>query len=100
MNWIPDEAYKDPLKSIVACILETANPEKICLTGFMATKVQMDTIFADAVASWVDCTGYDLLILLGGVRRDDTDKLLDTIENRCRHIVPVTALIMAMEDFN
>jgi uncharacterized protein len=86
------------LQRIIDIIVLTANTEKIFHLGNIDSRHVATTIFKPLPFDWEQPSSLDLLILT--TNKDRIDELQDTIEDRCRTILPVTAIMMPIEKFN
>ena len=78
------------LASAIKIIIESIHPEKIILFGTHSVPGNA-ALFAKVMSP--DLVPFDLLIITGMQERRSDYELQDILENRCRDITPVTAVI-------
>jgi uncharacterized protein len=86
------------IQKIIDIIIPIASPEKIFNLGNIEGRHLAFSIFKVLPFEWEQTYALDILILTTGKNR--ITELQDIIEDRCRSIVPVTAMIMPIEKFN
>lgn len=86
-------------QSVLKVILSCVSAEIIYELGFQSSDYKTTSIFAFSAMSHTELTHYYLLVLIPKGESLKPHEVQDKIENSCRAIVPVTALVMFFEDF-
>ncbi len=81
-------------------VREAANPEKIFLLGRSYTSQCSENIFGGQSPEEQQVTTYFMLVLLRPDDRRSDDEVQDQIEQRCRDLTAVTALVLPVKTFN
>jgi len=91
--------YNTDIETVTTIILHKLKPEKIFLLGCTTTRKHTKTIFTKQTISPVESL-LSLFVLVLTDQNTNCNEAQDKIENLCRNIVPVTALVFTMEQFN
>lgn len=73
--------------------------EVIYELGTQSSEIKTTSVFNESPATYTELTHYYLLVLIPKGENLRPHEVQDKVENSCRSIVPVTALIMFLEDF-
>jgi len=79
---------------------EAAAPEKIYLLGCSISHVRTESIFAYNQPTGRNVSHYFILALVDKKDTESCVGLQDKIENNCRHFIPVTAIVLDINQFN
>lgn len=88
------------LREIVRLVLETVSPEKIFLLGATTVRTCTENIFQENNTGPLQVAEYYLLVLTGVNTIHSEEDVQDRIEQRCRDITPVTAIVHSVKLFN
>lgn len=73
--------------------------EVIYELGSQSAEIKTTSVFNESPATYTELTHYYLLVLIPKGENLQLHEVQDKIENSCRSIVSVTALVMFLEDF-
>lgn len=94
---LPDDPGAKVLASL---ILSIADVKAIFLLGSLSEHQSVRSIFAPRAQTASHTCHYYLLVLSGQEDRTALNALQDRIENNLQHSHPVTAIVIALRDFN
>jgi HEPN domain-containing protein len=91
---------QEQLLPVIDAITGILKPEKIFLLGAYAVCQHSEHVFSDR--SLISCTvkEFQLLIISPDAEKRSTDELHDAVENVCRSLTPVTAIVIPLQVFN
>lgn len=87
-----------PIDEICLIIREVADPERIVILGYIENIASSESALNNKINFLRTISHYNLLVLLA--EENKMNDLQDKIENNCRKLVPVTSLIMTVNQFN
>lgn len=90
----------EQLRTVLRAIQQSVGPEKIFLLGTSYVKKCTEHIFGDRASNPQQDTTYYLLVLTKYSEQRPDDELMETIEQRCRKITPVTVFLRSVKIFN
>jgi HEPN domain-containing protein len=80
-------------------ILKICNPEKLYLLGLANDQRRTETLFSCHGVTKTWTTHYYLLVLMQKSKERTLSEVQDKIENNLQHFIPVTALVLCIEEF-
>lgn len=92
--------YKDQTEQVVALVREAYPVEQLYLLGLTVNSRRTESLFSAGGVSAREVSHYYLLSL---VEKDDAytiNCIQDKIEGRLQHYIPVTTIVMAINEFN
>ena len=99
MYYLMTREFISQQNDIVSLILKSVNVEKIYLLGYTVTDQQTESFFITKATNWRRVSHYYMLLLAGVTDKCNGNAIQDKIENRCRPIVPVTAIVLDANQF-
>ncbi|MEI9954905.1 MAG: HEPN domain-containing protein [Ferruginibacter sp.] len=99
MYYLLTENFKEQEKVLVNKILETGSIEKIYMLGSTLNQRRTESIFVRDAPSCRTAGHYYLLILVNKNAAYSYNDFQDRIENGCRDLVPVTAIVLGVDQF-
>jgi HEPN domain-containing protein len=97
MYYLLTESFKEQEKRLVEIILECVTANKIYLLGSSLSTRRTESVFMPDAPSCRKVEHYDVLVLVSS--NEDKNAVQDKIENRCRHFIPVTAIVLVATTF-
>lgn len=94
------ENRKKEVQKLVALILDKIPVESIYLLGATSVQETTNSVFMNSAASCSKNIHYYFLVLVGKNIPLSHNEVQDRIENNCRSIIPVTAIVLGTEQFN
>jgi len=98
MYYLLTENFKEQEAKLVQLILEAIAVDTIYLLGSTLVTRRTESIFMTDAPSCRYVGHYHVLVLVSD--EHDVNVVQDTIENRCRHLVPVTGIVLKSSIFN
>ena len=98
MNYSSTVNFKDHETQLVQIILEAVAANAIYLLGSTAITRRTESIFNTPAPAYGYTGHYYILVLLSD--KEDVHAAQDIIENRCRHLITVTAIVLKTSVFN
>lgn len=86
-------------KEVITLITQAANVEKIYLLGYTITEQRTESVFAVKTTSQKNISHYCFLILINKNDKCGCNAMQDKIEARCHSLVPVTAIVLEVDQF-
>ncbi len=87
-------------KEVAKLIAEAVAAERIYLLGCTVSRVRTDSIFTDAAPTSGFVSHCYMLVLVSKSSANSCNNLQDKIENYCRSYIPVTAIVLDMQQYN
>ena len=98
MYYLLTESFKDQERKLTQTILESVPADSIYLLGSTLATRRTESIFMTDAPSCRQVGHYYILVLVSD--EQDVNVVQDTIENRCRNWIPVTAMVLRTSIFN
>ena len=86
------EKFKNNETKLAELVLESVNADRIYLIGSELSARRPESVFVPEAPSCKYVSRYHLLVLING--NEDVNVAAETIENKARQSVPVTAIVM------
>ena len=80
-------------------LLKVVIPQKLYLLGLISRQTRTESLFALHGASRKCISHYYLLVLTQNTKEQSLHAIQDKIENNLQHFIPVTAIVLAVEEF-
>ncbi|WP_164735550.1 hypothetical protein, partial [Pseudoflavitalea rhizosphaerae] len=87
------------LQEVISIIVRTVPTEKIALLAFTSQEQAVWT-FCQSQPPVIEAPTKLNLLILARSTRESRHELLDMIEQRCKHKLPISALLLTPEEFN
>ena len=100
MYYLLTERFKSQEAKLVSLIRETVPVEKIYLLGSSLQQQRTESVFVTDAPSRRHAGHYWLLVLVDPDTSPGSNYVQDKIENTCRQLVPVTAIVLGQPQFN
>lgn len=100
MYYALTESFKEQEKILVDMILKIAPVEQIYILGSTLNQRRTESIFMTGAPSCRKVGHYYLLVLAGREMKYSYNDLQDRIENTSRSFIPVTAIVLGIEEFS
>jgi HEPN domain-containing protein len=97
MYYLLTERFKSCETKLVQLILESVNADRIYLLGSELSTRRAESVFVAEAPSCKYVSRYFLLVLTKG--NEDVNVIAETIENKAKQLVPVTAMVMSTLTF-
>ena len=97
MYYLLTESFKSNEQKLVALITATINADRIYLLGSELSTRRAESIFVPEAPSCKYVSRYFLLVLIRG--NEDVNVIAETVENKAKLLVPVTAIVMPTVTF-
>ncbi len=97
MYYLLTERFKNCEERLVALIRETVNTERIYLLGSELSTRRSESVFVPEAPLCKYVSRYYLLVLING--NEDVNTIAETIENKAKQLVPVTAIVLPTATF-
>lgn len=98
MYYLLTENFKSTEQKLVMLITEIINADRIYLLGSELGTRRTESVFMPEAPSCKYLSRYFLLVLLSG--NEDVNVVAETIENKAKQLVPVTAMVLTTVSFN
>lgn len=100
MHSLLTEAFKPLEKQITTAICTCGSIDKIYMLGSTLLQLRTTSIFDSTSPTARTVAQYYVLVLVEKEKTTANSELQDKIENGCRQIVPVTAIVLDIVQFN
>ena len=80
-------------------LLEVCLPKKLYLLGLTTTQTRTESLFSLHGASLKWISHYYLLVLVQKTKEQSLNAIQDKIENNLQHSIPVTAIVLCIDEF-
>jgi HEPN domain-containing protein len=100
MYYLLTESFKSQEAKLVEMITEAVPVEKIYMLGSSLVQRRTESIFMTDAPSCRKVGHYWLLVLIDKDCGHTNNDMQDRIENICRSFIPVTAIVLNLEQFN
>jgi uncharacterized protein len=100
MYYLLTESFKSQEAKLAALIQETMPVKKIYMLGSTLMQQRTESIFLTDAPSRRNVGHYWLLVLVDEDCGHSDNYVQDKIENTCRHIIPVTVIVLHTQQFN
>ena len=97
MYYLLTEKFKSCEERLVALIRETVNTERIYMLGSELSTRRSESVFVPEAPSCKYVNRYYLLVLING--NEDVNVIAETIENKAKQLVPITAIVLPTATF-
>ncbi|NOT91974.1 HEPN domain-containing protein [Ferruginibacter sp.] len=99
MYYLLTQTFKEQEKVLVELILKIDTVECIYMLGSSLSQRRTETIFLTDAPSCRSVGHYYLLVLVNKDAKYSHNDLQDRIENTCRSFIPVTSIVLSVEQF-
>jgi HEPN domain-containing protein len=98
MYYLLTENFKEQHTELIRIILEAVDADKIYFLGSTLMQRRTESVFMTDAPSCKYVSHYYVLVLVAN--KQNLDTVQDKIENKCKHFIPVTAIVLYSDRFN